>query len=94
MPHPTPAATPVRRIGPAVVTKGLTKHYGELRAVEKIDIELPAGVVSGFVGPNGAGKTTTIQMLLGLIRPTSGTAEVLGHPISHPARVSCRGSAP
>jgi ABC-2 type transport system ATP-binding protein len=68
-----------------VVTTGLTKHYGALRAVEKVDIELPSGVVSGFVGPNGAGKTTTIQMLLGLIRPTSGSAQVLGHPISHPA---------
>ncbi len=67
-----------------MVTNGLTKHYGELRAVEKVDIELPSGVVSGFVGPNGAGKTTTIQMLLGLIRPTAGTAEVLGHPITHP----------
>jgi ABC-2 type transport system ATP-binding protein len=70
---------------PAVVTRGLTKHYGDRHAVEKIDIELPAGVVSGFVGPNGAGKTTTIQMLLGLVRPTSGTAQVLGKPITEPA---------
>jgi ABC-2 type transport system ATP-binding protein len=70
---------------PAVVAKGLTKRFGERLAVDSIDIELPAGVVSGFVGPNGAGKTTTIQMLLGLIRPTSGSAEVLGHPISDPA---------
>src|SRR5579863_6369420 len=70
---------------PAVVTVGLTKHFGQLRAVEQLDIELPAGVVSGFVGPNGSGKTTTIQMLLGLVRPTSGTARVLGCPISHPA---------
>ncbi|MGO9973162.1 MAG: ABC transporter ATP-binding protein [Solirubrobacteraceae bacterium] len=85
---PTPSSTRTApspaRTAPAVVTSGLTKHYGELRAVEKLDIELPAGIVSGFVGPNGAGKTTTIQMLLGLIRPTSGSAEVLGHPISHP----------
>src|SRR5437588_8899725 len=70
---------------PAVVAEGLTKRFGERLAVDRIDIELPAGVVSGFVGPNGAGKTTTIQMLLGLIRPTSGSAEVLGHPISDPA---------
>jgi ABC-2 type transport system ATP-binding protein len=69
---------------PAVVTTGLTKHFGQLRAVEQLDIELPAGVVSGFVGPNGSGKTTTIQMLLGLVRPTAGTARVLGCPISHP----------
>ncbi len=86
MPTPSSALTArsPARTAPAVVTSGLTKHYGELHAVEKLDIELPAGIVSGFVGPNGAGKTTTIQMLLGLIRPTSGSAEVLGHPISHP----------
>jgi ABC-2 type transport system ATP-binding protein len=71
---------------PAIVANALTKHYGDRRAVEQIDFELPAGVVSGFVGPNGAGKTTTIQMLLGLIRPTSGTARVLGCPISHPSQ--------
>src|ERR1035438_10783814 len=70
---------------PAVVTEGLTKRFGERVAVDRIDIELPAGVVSGFVGPNGAGKTTTIQILLGLMRPTSGTAQVLGHSISQPA---------
>src|SRR5947209_6128005 len=70
---------------PAVVAEGLTKRFGERLAVDRIDLELPTGVVSGFVGPNGAGKTTTIQMLLGLIAPTGGTAEVLGHSISHPA---------
>src|SRR5450755_1474647 len=69
----------------AVVTDGLTKRFGERVAVDRIEIELPAGVVCGFVGPNGAGKTTTIAMLLGLIRPTAGSAEVLGHPISEPA---------
>jgi ABC-2 type transport system ATP-binding protein len=71
--------------GLAVITDGLTKRFGERVAVNRIDIELPAGVVCGFVGPNGAGKTTTIQMLLGLMRPTSGTAQVLGHSIDHPA---------
>ena len=70
---------------PAVVTSALSKRYGSRLAVDRIDIELPSGVVSGFVGPNGAGKTTTIQVLLGLARPTSGTARVLGHPITHPA---------
>ncbi len=69
---------------PAVVTVGLTKHFGALHAVERIDIELPTGVVSGFVGPNGAGKTTTIQMLLGLLRPTAGSARVLGQAIATP----------
>ena len=69
----------------SVVTRGLTKRFGTRLAVNAVDIELPAGVVSGFVGPNGAGKTTTIQLLLGLCRPTSGSAEVLGRPISDPA---------
>jgi len=67
-----------------VVTRGLTKRYGQRLAVDRLEIELPAGVVSGFVGPNGAGKTTTIQMLLGLVKPTSGIAQVLGHPINDP----------
>ncbi len=69
----------------AIVASELTKRYGERPAVDHVDFELPAGVVSGFVGPNGAGKTTTIRMLLGLIRPTTGTARVLGHPVTDPA---------
>lgn len=68
-----------------VVASGLTKVYGERRAVDAVDFELPAGVVGGFVGPNGAGKTTTIGMLLGLIRPTGGTGEVLGEPVGRPS---------
>jgi ABC-2 type transport system ATP-binding protein len=70
---------------PALETAGLSKRYGERYAVDHVDISLPDGVVSGFVGPNGAGKTTTILMLLGLVRPTEGTAQVLGHPVTHPA---------
>jgi ABC-2 type transport system ATP-binding protein len=72
-------------VASSVVTRGLTKRFGARLAVDAVDIELPAGVVSGFVGPNGAGKTTTIQLLLGLCRPSSGSAEVLGHSISDPA---------
>jgi ABC-2 type transport system ATP-binding protein len=68
-----------------VSTSALTTRYKQRLAVDAVDIELPVGVVSGFVGPNGAGKTTTIQLLLGLCRPTSGTAQVLGRPISDPA---------
>ena len=70
---------------PALETEGLSKRYGARFAVDHVDIGLPAGVVSGFVGPNGAGKTTTILMLLGLVRPTDGTGQVLGHPITDPA---------
>jgi ABC-2 type transport system ATP-binding protein len=71
---------------PALSVTGLTKRYGDRTAVDHLDIELPAGVVAGFVGPNGAGKTTTMAMLLGLVRPTSGTGTVLGASIEHPAR--------
>ena len=77
-PPPDPGA-----LRPIVATK-LSKRYKEVLAVDGVDIDLPAGVVGGFVGPNGAGKTTTIQLLLGLIKPTSGTARVLGQPISAP----------
>jgi ABC-2 type transport system ATP-binding protein len=65
--------------------QGLTKRYGSRAAVDHLDTEVPAGVVCGVVGPNGAGKTTTLRMLLGLVRPSEGTAEVLGRPISEPA---------
>ncbi|MEA2686373.1 MAG: type transport system ATP-binding protein [Actinomycetota bacterium] len=69
----------------ALSVTGLTKRYGDRTAVDHLDIELPSGVVAGFVGPNGAGKTTTMAMLLGLVRPTSGTGTVLGSPIDEPA---------
>jgi ABC-2 type transport system ATP-binding protein len=62
----------------AISTDGLTKRYGLQPAVKNLCLEVPTGSVFGFLGPNGAGKTTTIRMLLGLIRPTSGTATVLG----------------
>jgi ABC-2 type transport system ATP-binding protein len=69
----------------AVVTDSLTKRYGRRLAVDALSIEVPAGVVAGFIGPNGAGKTTTMAMLLGLVRPTSGTGTVLGSSIDDPA---------
>ena len=63
-----------------IATDGLTKRYGEgIVAVDKLALRVKRGEVYGFLGPNGAGKTTTLRMLLGLIRPTSGTARVLGH---------------
>jgi ABC-2 type transport system ATP-binding protein len=70
---------------PAVSLRGLTKRYGGRAAVEDLTIEVPAGVVAGFVGPNGAGKTTTMAMLLGLVAPTTGSGTVLGEPLSDPA---------
>jgi ABC-type multidrug transport system ATPase subunit len=62
-------------------TRALTKRYGELRAVDAIDLEVHEGDVYGFLGANGSGKTTTVRMLLGLVLPTSGEAEVLGQPM-------------
>jgi ABC-2 type transport system ATP-binding protein len=69
----------------SIRTDGLTKDFGDLRAVDNIRMDLPRGGVAGFVGPNGSGKSTTIRMLLGLIKPTSGEAEVLGHSIENPS---------
>jgi ABC-2 type transport system ATP-binding protein len=69
----------------AVSLRGLTKRYGARVAVERLTIDVPAGVVAGFVGPNGAGKTTTMAMLLGLVRPSEGTGTVLGEPLREPA---------
>ncbi len=77
-------ATPTS--GLAVETTALSKVFGERRVVDAVDIAIPVGSVSGFVGPNAAGKTTTIRMLLGLVRPTSGSGVVLGEPLDHPAR--------
>ena len=65
----------------AVVTTALTKRFGARAAVDGIDMVVPKGAVYGFLGPNGSGKTTTIRLLLGLVRPTSGSSALLGHPI-------------
>jgi ABC-2 type transport system ATP-binding protein len=63
-----------------VETSGLTKHYGHTVAVKDLTITVEPGEVYGFLGPNGAGKTTTLRMLLGLVRPTSGTLRLHGKP--------------
>jgi ABC-2 type transport system ATP-binding protein len=62
----------------AIRAQGLTRNFGNVRALDDLTLEVPAGSVFGFLGPNGAGKTTTIRLLLGLIEPTEGRAEVLG----------------
>ncbi len=56
----------------------LTRRYGRRIGIERLDLEVPQGTLAGFLGPNGSGKTTTIRVLLGFLRPTSGTARVLG----------------
>ena len=63
---------------PPVVARGLVKRYGDVVAVDDVDLTVEAGDVYGYLGPNGAGKTTSLRMLLGLIRPTSGTAHLFG----------------
>ena len=68
-----------------IETRALTKRYGEaIVAVDALDLRVRRGEVYGFLGPNGAGKTTTLRMLLGLVRPTSGQATVLGAPPGSP----------
>jgi ABC-2 type transport system ATP-binding protein len=62
----------------AVETRGLSREFGSFRAVDGIDLAVPAGSLYGFLGPNGAGKSTTIKCLTGLLRPTSGTMSILG----------------
>lgn len=68
-----------------VSTTGLTRRFGPLTAVDRLTLDLPAAGVIGLVGPNGSGKSTVIRMLLALIRPTNGTAEVLGTSVDTPA---------
>ena len=62
----------------ALRTEGLTKHFGDVVALDHLDLEVAQGEVVGYLGPNGAGKTTTIRLLLGLSRPTEGRAEIFG----------------
>jgi len=69
-----------------IVTTGLTKRFGQVLAVDHVDLNVREGDRYGFLGPNGSGKTTVVRMLLGLVYPTSGSMEVLGAPV--PQRVS------
>ncbi len=65
----------------AIETRGLTKRYGTMIAVDQLNLLVERGEIFGFLGPNGAGKTTTMRMLLGLVRPSAGSARVLGMDI-------------
>jgi ABC-2 type transport system ATP-binding protein len=74
-------AVPLQQQAPpeaAITTDGLTKAYGSILAVDHLDLRVELGEIVGFLGPNGAGKTTTMRMLLGLVRPTSGSSRILG----------------
>ena len=65
----------------AIRARGLTKRFGTLEAVSRVDLDVPAGQIYGFLGPNGSGKSTTIRMLCGLLTPTAGEATVLGSKV-------------
>jgi len=67
---------------PAILTKGLTKRFGDFTAVDHVEFEVRRGEIFGFLGPNGSGKTTTIRMLLGLLKPSEGYAQVLGMEVN------------
>jgi ABC-2 type transport system ATP-binding protein len=73
-----------------VVADSLTKRYGKLVAVQDLSFALEPGTITGFLGPNGAGKTTTLRMLLGLAKPTSGTALVFDRPYAQLERPALR----
>src|SRR5258706_5445997 len=64
--------------GPPIEVRGLLKRYGEIVAVNDIDLTVNPGDVFGYLGPNGAGKTTSLRMMLGLIRPTAGSVRLFG----------------
>lgn len=65
----------------AISTHGLTKRYGPILALEDLDLEVPAGSITGLLGPSGSGRTTLLRLLAGLVRPTSGSAAVAGVPL-------------
>lgn len=67
----------------AIETRGLTRRFGRTEAVKDLTLQVPAGSVFALLGPNGAGKTTTLKLLMNLLRPTRGTADVLGNDTRH-----------
>ncbi|UCG26302.1 MAG: ABC transporter ATP-binding protein [Chloroflexota bacterium] len=78
----------------AVDARGLRKEFGDKVAVEDFTLQVPEGEIFGFLGPNGAGKTTSVKMLLGLVKPTDGTATTLGRPIGERATLARIGFLP
>jgi ABC-2 type transport system ATP-binding protein len=71
--------------GLAIESRGLTRRFGDLTAVDHVDLAIPRARIYGFLGPNGSGKTTTIRMLCGLLTPSEGEAVVLGHSVPRDA---------
>jgi ABC-type multidrug transport system ATPase subunit len=75
----------------AIESRGLTRTFGSFTAVNGLELRVPRGIIYGFLGPNGAGKTTTIRLLLGLLRPTSGTILLNGELLTQERRELMRG---
>lgn len=71
-----------------ITTHGLCKQYGKALSVKDLDLSVPEGAVYGFLGPNGAGKSTTLKLILGLVKPTTGTINVFGKEINNRNRLS------
>ncbi|MDL1951736.1 ATP-binding cassette domain-containing protein, partial [Acidobacteria bacterium ACD] len=69
-------------------THGLARRFGDVLAVDSVDLHVPKGAVYGFLGPNGAGKTTTIRLLLGLLRPDAGDVRLFGTSLSTSRRAA------
>src|SRR5690606_6331907 len=67
---------------PAILARGVVKHYGAVHAVDGIDLEVRRGEVFGLIGHNGAGKSTLFKMMLGLVRPTAGEILIQGQPVN------------
>jgi ABC-2 type transport system ATP-binding protein len=74
--------THISHVAAPIMVEGLTKHYGNVKAVDDLSFAVRAGSVTGFLGPNGAGKTTALKMIVGLARPNAGRALVNGSPVA------------
>ena len=79
----------------AVQAVGLSKHFGGTRALDKVDIDVPASRITGIVGPNGSGKTTFLKVLTGFLKPTAGTIRLFGEPLPvlNPVKIAAAGVA-
>ena len=73
---------------PVIETHALCKNYHGRPVVDHLNLTVPEGCVYGFLGPNGAGKSTTMKMLLGLVHPTGGSVELLGHTLNEANRIA------
>ena len=80
-PGSVPAATTLAGMTVSIAASGITRRFGDLTAVDAVDLGIAPGTLYGFLGRNGAGKTTLIRMLLGLIRPTAGEVSILGRVV-------------